>query len=265
MTSAVADPTAQVPPPGGERLDEPCEVPRNGAAFPAGDAAAHPECYVVVHNVAKRHNLGTLARSCTAFGVRQLALIGRRDFNAFGSHGAADHVSFQHYHSLADMRARLKERGCDICGVEIVAGALPVHSHPFRRSTAFVLGNEGSGLSAKEKDVCDFFVYIPQHGAGTASLNVTVAASIVLHHFAVWAQYPERGRDGEKFVVGERPLRRMPRNMAPGEEGPAAASDRRRQRAEQAAAPDWLDEEGGGALCDAESLAGSEEEEVAPP
>ena len=32
--------------------------------------------------------------------------------------------------------------------------------------------------------MCDFFVYIPQYGGGTASLNVTVAASIVLQHFA---------------------------------------------------------------------------------
>jgi hypothetical protein len=29
----------------------------------------------------------------------------------------------------------------------------------------------------------DFFVYIPQYGNETASLIVTVAASIVLHHF----------------------------------------------------------------------------------
>lgn len=39
------------------------------------------------------------------------------------------------------------------------------------------------GLSEKECEICDFFVYIPQYGGGTASLNVTVAASIVLHHF----------------------------------------------------------------------------------
>jgi hypothetical protein len=55
--------------------------------------------------------------------------------------------------------------------------------------------------------VCDAFVYIPQYGAGTASLNVTVAASIILHNFAVWARFPEAGRAGEKFVVGERPQR----------------------------------------------------------
>ena len=52
---------------------------------------------------------------------------------------------------------------------------------------AFMLGNEGQGLSPKQLALCDGFVYIPQYGAGTASLNVAVAASIVLHHYAVWA------------------------------------------------------------------------------
>lgn len=71
-----------------------------------------------------------------------------------------------------------------------------------------------SGLSAKECEFCDYFVYIPQYGCGTASLNVTVAASIVLHHFAVWAGFPERTRDGNKFVVAERPARKVGRNFS---------------------------------------------------
>ena len=50
-------------------------------------------------------------------------------------------------------------------------------------------------------------MYIPQHGPGTASLNVAVAASIVLHHFAVWAGYAERSRTGAKFDVGARRAR----------------------------------------------------------
>ncbi|VAH14122.1 unnamed protein product [Triticum turgidum subsp. durum] len=183
------------------------------AAAAASGATAAVESVAVVHNVAKRHNVGTLARSATAFG---------------------------------------DERGCDICGVEITDDALPVTAHPFRRSTAFLFGNErgtrmgitqlhivdicnhkcviavhsitlyfpycagtmsvsadcvivGTGLSQKECEVCDFFVYIPQYGGGTASLNVTVAASIVLHHFGVWAGFPERGREGNKFVVAEKP------------------------------------------------------------
>ncbi|XXG54361.1 hypothetical protein AAC387_Pa03g2265 [Persea americana] len=175
------------------------------------EAAA--ESFVVVHNVAKRHNVGTLARSATAFGVSELVLVGRRDFNAFGSHGSTSHLRFRHFHSLSEARIYLKnEKDCDICGVEITDGAVAVNHHPFRKSTAFLLGNEGTGLSAKESEMCDFFVYIPQYGCGTASLNVTVAASIVLHHFGVWAGFPERIRDGNKFTIAEKPKKQTRRN-----------------------------------------------------
>ncbi|XP_059632612.1 uncharacterized protein LOC132275210 [Cornus florida] len=165
------------------------------------------ESYVVVHNIAKRHNVGTLARSATAFGVSELIVVGRRDFNAFGSHGSTSHLRFRHFHSLSDARHFLKEKDCDICGVEITDNAVAINHHPFKKSTAFLLGNEGTGLSTKECEICDFFVYIPQYGCGTASLNVTVAASIVLHHFGVWAGFSERIRDGNKFVVADRPVK----------------------------------------------------------
>ncbi|CAH9080507.1 unnamed protein product [Cuscuta europaea] len=101
------------------------------------------ESYVVVHNIAKRHNVGTLARSATAFGVSELILVGRRDFNSFGGHGSTSHLRFRHFHSLSDAKSFLKERGCDICGVEITDSARAVNQHPFKRSTAFLLGNEG--------------------------------------------------------------------------------------------------------------------------
>ena len=128
--------------------------------------------------------------------------------------------------------------GCRVVGVEITDDAQPIHSHPFSGATAFMLGNEvcallavlcevaahkqagvkpsglqGSGLSVQQASLCDAFVYIPQYGAGTASLNVTVAASIVLQHFAVWARYPERPRQGAKFDVGSRPDRTGPRGV----------------------------------------------------
>jgi len=83
--------------------------------------------------------------------------------------------------------------------VEIHAASQPVQSQPFRRSTAFMVGNEGIGLSPQQLQACDYFVQIPQYGRG-ASLNVNVAAGIVLHHFAVWAQFVSNpSRDGKFF------------------------------------------------------------------
>lgn len=108
-----------------------------------------------------------------------------------------------------------------------------MNRHPFKRSTAFLLGNEGTGLSTKELEICDFFVYIPQYGCGTASLNVTVAASIVLHHFSVWAGFPERTREGNKFIVAERPARQTRRSFCAESED--AVIEERRIRRENAA------------------------------
>ena len=61
-----------------------------------------------------------------------------------------------------------------------------------------MLGNEGVGMTEKQLQACDFFVYIPQFTGATASLNVAIAGSIVLHHFASWAGLIEQPRDGYK-------------------------------------------------------------------
>lgn len=87
------------------------------------------------------------------------------------------------------------------------------------------------GLSSGQKRLCDSFVYIPQYGDGTASLNVAVAASITLHHFALWAQYEERARDGEKYVVAERPQRTSARGVAPAFYGQHCAAPPMSRRA----------------------------------
>ncbi|RMZ54510.1 hypothetical protein APUTEX25_002086, partial [Auxenochlorella protothecoides] len=193
--------------------------------------------YVILHNVSKKHNVGTISRCATAFNVTQICLVGSNRFNAFGSHGSDAHVDFGWHASIEACCQELREeKGAQIVGVEIVPSALPVHSFPFRGPTAFMLGNEvrklyvvgrvdvsqpavagppmplppasasqGQGLSERQIRNCDAFIYIPQYGAGTASLNVAVAASIVLHHFALWAGFPERGREGQKFIVAPRP------------------------------------------------------------
>ncbi|CAD7970372.1 unnamed protein product [Amoebophrya sp. A120] len=74
---------------------------------------------------------------------------------------------------------------------------------PFTKSTVFMLGNEGSGMSEQQIKICDFLVHIPQHSKKTASLNVAVAGSIVLHHFAIFADFAETGIIGEKFELEE--------------------------------------------------------------
>ena len=115
-------------------------------------------------------------------------------------------------------------------GIEIDDDAACVTQHPFTGPTAFMIGNEGQGLNEKQMTLCNNLVYIPQHGPGTASLNVAVATSIVLHHFAQWAGYPERERQGHKYDVADRPQRNAPRGMAPRTEAEIEAIREARKR-----------------------------------
>ena len=70
-----------------------------------------------------------------------------------------------------------------ILGIEIDPSSISLEHQSFRTSTAFMMGNEGQGMTAKQMAICDGFVRIEQYGGGTASLNVSVSVGIVLQRF----------------------------------------------------------------------------------
>ena len=119
----------------------------DAAAAAASDVATsstnRPRSYLIIHNIGKKHNIGTIVRSAVAFGVTQVCLVGSKRYNAFGSHGSVDYMDLRHFDTLALARNYLKDEcGCTIVGVEIAEGAAPIHKHPFSGSCAFMLGNE---------------------------------------------------------------------------------------------------------------------------
>ncbi|KAH0478025.1 MAG: uncharacterized protein KVP18_003448 [Porospora cf. gigantea A] len=162
-----------------------------------------PEAYLVLHNIQGRGNFGTLLRNACAFGVKTVLVVGEAKMKTFGNQGTLSHMTLLHFPSLLEAKEWLTDRSISLVGVEIVPEAKPIQSQAFSGSTAFMLGNEGTGMTEKQKSVCDKFVFIPQYGRGTASLNVAVAGSICLHHFGLWAGYSETAREGEKYVVEE--------------------------------------------------------------
>ena len=162
----------------------------------------------MLHNVAKKKNFGELLRTASAMGVTEVIVVGAAKLSSHGAHGCGGHLRFSHFVKLADAVAYLHNvRHATLCGVEITPDSEPVQKHPFRRTgaTAFLMGNEGAGLLPAQLEVCDQFVYIPQHSGSTASLNVNAACAIVLHHFALWAALPEAPRDGYKYVEDVKP------------------------------------------------------------
>lgn len=157
------------------------------------------QSYLILNNIAKDANFGFLIRTANAFGAIPI-IVGRRRYSRGGACAGTSRTPVHSFHSLDQAIDFVKCEGCKVCGIEILDDAKSINDNPFSTATAFIVGNEGEGLSERQKSVCDFFVYIPQFGSAV-SLNINLATGIVLHHFATWAGYAEQPRQGEKFCL----------------------------------------------------------------
>ena len=157
-----------------------------------------PASYLILFNIAKKNNLGNLIRTANAFGVEEIIIVGKKRFHEFGSFGTSKNSKKRHFYCLNDAVDYLRAKNCLICGVEILTQARPIEDTEFDSCTAFMVGNEGTGLTQSQIDVCDKFVYVKQFGTG-GSINVNVAAGIVLHRFASAANYRENPRIEGRF------------------------------------------------------------------
>lgn len=141
--------------------------------------------YLIVAGISKMNNVVALCFAASALGATPL-IVGLAAVP--DSHFEALEPKFQYlrFAALSEAAEFLAEKSIPIVGIEILEEAQPLTLFPFPLDGRIALmpGNEGTGLSAKQKKVCSAFVFIPQVGAGTASLNVHVATSLVLHRLA---------------------------------------------------------------------------------
>lgn len=171
-----------------------------------------PKFYVLSHNIAKRKNVGGMIRSAVAFGVDKFFLINKTEEQikkskvlkqfkvSYGAHGTDNRVDYEILSGVKEAKEYFNKNNITVCGIEITENSQSVVNMPFKGDTVFIPGNEELGLLPQLKEICDHFVYVPQYTDKTASLNVTVAATIVLHHFAIWANYTEAKMIGEKYM-----------------------------------------------------------------
>ena len=161
--------------------------------------ATASKLYLVIANIGKRANVRKLVETAAAFGCAKILVVGQKNNWDVPSDlaDAATDGFVERFEKWNDLVEHLRLHQIRLVGVEIHPDAVSVRdlvatsSTHQQQDTALVMGNEGTGLSEKQMQSCDAFVRIPQYGAGTASLNVYVAASIVLHS---WHQHQRRIR-----------------------------------------------------------------------
>lgn len=142
---------------------------------------------VVIDSVSDPQNLGALIRTAYSFAADGVVIPGRRAAPVTAaaikaSAGAAQHIPVSRVTNIAQSLDELKKAGFWVYGAEARAGR-DLRELDYSGDIALVLGSEGEGIRELVKKKCDFLVSIPMPG-GLDSLNVSVAAGIILHEIA---------------------------------------------------------------------------------
>lgn len=151
------------------------------------DTASRGGLHVVLDGVEDPHNLGAIIRTAHAAGAAAVVIPERRAAGLTESvmraaAGATAYLPVVRVVNISRALEHLKECGYWIYGLD-ERGKDSYDTVGFARPTAIVLGGEGRGLHEHVAKRCDFLVKIPmagESGSGIASLNVSVAAGVML-------------------------------------------------------------------------------------
>jgi tRNA G18 (ribose-2'-O)-methylase SpoU len=164
-----------------------------------GDRNSTSSTILICPEIHDPTNLGSILRTSAAFGCRAVVL-GERCADPFSrralrvSMGAAFQLPIVESRDLAADLATLQATGYTLAATVLDPAAEPLGSFRPPPKLAILLGSEGHGLTREQLAPCDRRLTIPMQ-LGTDSLNVAVAAAVLLYHCSV-----ERSATGGTFA-----------------------------------------------------------------
>ncbi len=149
---------------------------------------------VLFDRPSNKGNLGTLLRSCDAFGVDALIVTGHSvdiyDPDVVGSSmGSFFKVPFVRLSENAEIDAYLKSLKEKFNNFKIIATTShnreSINSIDLTKPVLFLIGSETDGLNRHLYDICDVEATIPMNALSSASsFNVSCAATVLLYETA---------------------------------------------------------------------------------
>ena len=142
-----------------------------------------PQAFLLLENLQDPGNLGTMLRTAEAAGMTGV-IVDRRSVDPYNtkvirsSMGAILRLPLLECDDLGPVCRQMKE-----AGIRIFAGHLDgesLYQSDFRVSCAFLIGNEGQGLSPEIMAQADQGIRIPMKGK-VESLNAAMAATILMY------------------------------------------------------------------------------------
>lgn len=146
----------------------------------------NPKSFILLDNIQDPGNLGTLLRSALGFNIDKIYLSKGtvdiyNDKVVRSSQGALFYLDFE-YQDLEIVIEELKENNVEVFGTDVTNG-LSLNEIKVPNKYAIILGNEGNGISKNILSMVKHNIYIKTNPK-LESLNVAIAGSIIMHHFA---------------------------------------------------------------------------------
>jgi tRNA G18 (ribose-2'-O)-methylase SpoU len=139
---------------------------------------------VILDNIRSALNVGSIIRTCDAFGIKEIVLCGLTPDQTNPkvlktALGAEKNLNFKQFSNTLEAVKYFKEKGLLIISLELTEDAVPVNKIK-NGNFALVIGNEVSGVSPEVLRESDQVVQIPMQGI-KESLNVSVAFGIAAY------------------------------------------------------------------------------------
>ena len=139
---------------------------------------------VVLENIRSAYNVGSVFRTCDAFLIEGIYIIG---YSAKPPHkeikktalGAEETVHWKHFAKTNEAIDELRGMGYKVYAVEQAMNSISLEKFNSNQPLAVIFGNEVTGVEQSTILECDGCIEIPQLGM-KHSLNIATAAGVVL-------------------------------------------------------------------------------------
>jgi 23S rRNA (guanosine2251-2'-O)-methyltransferase len=141
---------------------------------------------IVLDQIQDPRNFGAILRNAAFFGLKFVAYATDRQANLSTlvlktSAGGAFLVDLIPTTNISRALEQMKQHGAWIVGSALTENTTPLKQLTQDRTWVLILGNEQKGIRPEVLKKCDFIVKIPGGQSTVSSLNVSVAAGVLLH------------------------------------------------------------------------------------
>jgi tRNA G18 (ribose-2'-O)-methylase SpoU len=137
---------------------------------------------IVLDNLKASFNIGKIFRSADALGAREVHLVGNHFFDPGPAMGSFKKVPARYFDTFEQSYEDLSKRGYTMFTLEPEEGTL-LHKSKLPELSAFILGHEEFGISFDKNEYPGVGTIAIQQLGVVQSMNVSVAASIVMYEY----------------------------------------------------------------------------------